>query len=225
MRVLVVEDEPRLATSLRTGLEAEGFAVDVAPDGGEALWFARENEYDAILLDIMLPVLNGYKVCETLRAEKNWTPILMLTAKDGMWDEVEALDTGADDYVTKPFSFEILLARLRSLLRRGAHERPTRLVVGDLVLDPASRRASRGEVQLTLTSRELSRLEFMMRRQGDVVSRQQILAHVWDYNFEGDPNIIEVYIARLRRKIDRPFGRESIETVRGSGYRLTAGDS
>jgi two-component system, OmpR family, response regulator len=225
MRVLVVEDEPRLATSLRTGLEAEGFAVDVAPDGGEALWFARENEYDAILLDIMLPVLNGYKVCETLRAEKNWTPILMLTAKDGMWDEVEALDTGADDYVTKPFSFEILLARLRSLLRRGAHERPTRLVVGDLVLDPASRRASRGEVQLTLTSRELSLLEFMMRRQGDVVSRQQILAHVWDYNFEGDPNIIEVYIARLRRKIDRPFGRESIETVRGSGYRLTAGES
>jgi two-component system, OmpR family, response regulator len=225
MRVLVVEDEPRLATSLRTGLEAEGFAVDVAPDGGEALWFARENEYDAILLDIMLPVLNGYKVCETLRAEKNWTPILMLTAKDGMWDEVEALDTGADDYVTKPFSFEILLARLRSLLRRGAHERPTRLVVGDLVLDPASRRASRGEVQLTLTSRELSLLEFMMRRQGDVVSRQQILAHVWDYNFEGDPNIIEVYIARLRRKVDRPFGRESIETVRGSGYRLTAGDS
>jgi two-component system, OmpR family, response regulator len=225
MRVLVVEDEPRLATSLRTGLEAEGFAVDVAPDGGEALWFARENEYDAILLDIMLPVLNGYKVCETLRAEKNWTPILMLTAKDGMWDQVEALDTGADDYVTKPFSFEILLARLRSLLRRGAHERPTRLVVGDLVLDPASRRASRGEVQLTLTSRELSLLEFMMRRQGDVVSRQQILAHVWDYNFEGDPNIIEVYIARLRRKVDRPFGRESIETVRGSGYRLTAGDS
>jgi two-component system, OmpR family, response regulator len=225
MRVLVVEDEPRLATSLRTGLEAEGFAVDVAPDGGEALWFARENEYDAILLDIMLPVLNGYKVCETLRAEKNWTPILMLTAKDGMWDQVEALDTGADDYVTKPFSFEILLARLRSLLRRGAHERPTRLVVGDLVLDPASRRASRGEVQLTLTSRELSLLEFLMRRQGDVVSRQQILAHVWDYNFEGDPNIIEVYIARLRRKIDRPFGRESIETVRGSGYRLTAGES
>jgi two-component system, OmpR family, response regulator len=225
MRVLVVEDEPRLATSLRTGLEAEGFAVDVAPDGGEALWFARENEYDAILLDIMLPVLNGYKVCETLRAEKNWTPILMLTAKDGMWDQVEALDTGADDYVTKPFSFEILLARLRSLLRRGAHERPTRLVVGDLVLDPASRRASRGEVQLTLTSRELSLLEFLMRRQGDVVSRQQILAHVWDYNFEGDPNIIEVYIARLRRKVDRPFGRESIETVRGSGYRLTAGES
>jgi DNA-binding response OmpR family regulator len=196
MRVLVVEDEARLAASLRTGLEAEGFAVDVAPDGGEALWFARENEYDAILLDIMLPVLNGYQVCATLRAEKNWTPILMLTAKDGELDQVEALDTGADDYVTKPFSFEVLLARLRSLLRRGTRERPTQLAVGDLVLDPASRRVSRGDVPLTLTSRELSLLEFLMRRQGDVVTKAQILANVWDFNFEGDPNIVEVYIAR-----------------------------
>jgi two-component system OmpR family response regulator len=220
MRVLVVEDEARLAASLRTGLQAEGFAVDVAPDGGEALWYARENEYDAILLDIMLPVLNGYKVCETLRAEKNWTPILMLTAKDGEWDQVEALDTGADDYVTKPFSFDVLLARLRSLLRRGTHERPTSLVVADLVLDPATRTVSRGDVALRLTSRELSLLEFLMRRRGDVVSRQQIFAHVWDHNFEGDPNIIEVYIAGVRRKIDKPFGRATIETVRGSGYRL-----
>ena len=220
MRVLVVEDEARLAASLRTGLQAEGFAVDVAPDGGEALWYARENEYDAILLDIMLPVLNGYKVCEVLRAEENWTPILMLTAKDGEWDQVEALDTGADDYVTKPFSFEVLLARLRSLLRRGTYERPTSLVVGDLVLDPATRTVSRGDVTLRLTSRELSLLEFLMRRRGDVVSRQQISAHVWDHNFEGDPNIIEVYIARVRRKIDRPFGRVTIETVRGSGYRM-----
>jgi DNA-binding response OmpR family regulator len=220
MRVLVVEDEARLAASLRTGLEAEGFAVDVAPDGGEALWFARENEYDAILLDIMLPVLNGYQVCATLRAEKNWTPILMLTAKDGELDQVEALDTGADDYVTKPFSFEVLLARLRSLLRRGTRERPTQLAVGDLVLDPASRRVSRGDVPLTLTSRELSLLEFLMRRQGDVVTKAQILANVWDFNFEGDPNIVEVYIARLRRKIDKPFGRLTIETLRGSGYRL-----
>jgi two-component system OmpR family response regulator len=220
MRVLVVEDEARLAASLRTGLQAEGFAVDVAPDGGEALWYARENEYDAILLDIMLPVLNGYKVCEVLRAEENWTPILMLTAKDGEWDQVEALDTGADDYVTKPFSFEVLLARLRSLLRRGTYERPTSLVVGDLVLDPATRTVSRGDVTLRLTSRELSLLEFLMRRRGDVVSRQQIFAHVWDHNFEGDPNIIEVYIARVRRKIDRPFGRVTIETVRGSGYRM-----
>jgi two-component system, OmpR family, response regulator len=220
MRVLVVEDETRLATYLRTGLEAEGFAVDVAPDGGEALWFARENEYDAILLDIMLPVLNGYKVCETLRAEQNWTPILMLTAKDGEWDQVEALDTGADDYVTKPFSFDVLLARLRSMLRRGARERPATLTVGDLVLDPASRRVSRGGVQLELTTRELSLLEYLMRRRGEVVTRPQIFAHVWDHNFEGDPNIIEVYIARVRRKIDKPFGRTTIETVRGAGYRL-----
>jgi two-component system OmpR family response regulator len=220
MRVLVVEDERRLATSLRTGLEAEGFAVDVAPDGGQALWFARENEYDAILLDIMLPVLNGYKVCETLRNEQNWTPILMLTAKDGEWDQVEALDTGADDYVTKPFSFDVLLARLRSLLRRGRHERPTSLRAGDLMLDPASRRATRGDAALRLTAREMSLLEFLLRRKGEVVTKQQILAHVWDFSFEGDPNIVEVYVARLRRKIDRPFGRDSIETVRGAGYRL-----
>ncbi len=220
MRVLVVEDERRLAASLRTGLEAEGFAVDVAPDGGEALWFARENEYDAILLDIMLPVMNGYQVCQTLRAEDNWTPILMLTAKDGAWDQVEALDTGADDYVTKPFSFDVLLARLRSLLRRGGHERPATLRAGDLELDPARRRATRAGEVLPLTSRELSLLEFLLRRKGDVVSKQQILGHVWDFGFEGDPNIIEVYIARLRRKIDKPFGRTDIETVRGSGYRL-----
>jgi two-component system OmpR family response regulator len=224
MRVLVVEDGSRLAASLRMGLEAEGFAVDVAPDGGEALWLARETEYDAILLDIMLPVMNGYKVCETLRAEGNWVPILMLTAKDGEWDQVEALDTGADDYVTKPFSFDVLLARLRSLIRRGRHERPTQLVAGDLVLDPATRRVSRGEASLHLTSREMSLLEFLLRRKGDVVSRQQILTHVWDYGFEGDPNIIEVYIARLRRKIDKPFGRLTIETVRGSGYRLVDGN-
>lgn len=216
----MVEDEVRLAASLRTGLEAEGFAVDVAPDGEEALWFARENEYDAMVLDIMLPALNGYQVCATLRAEGNWTPIVMLTAKDGAWDQVEALDTGADDYVTKPFSFDVLLARLRSIMRRGVTERPTRLAVGDLVLDPASRRATRAGAALRLTSRELSLLEFLMRHQGDVISKSQILAHVWDFNFEGDPNIVEVYVGRLRRKVDRPFDRQDIETVRGSGYRL-----
>ena len=220
MRLLVVEDESRLAASLRTGLEAEGFAVDIAPDGAEGLWFAREHQYDAILLDVMLPVLDGYQVCRTLREESNWTPILMLTAMDGELDQVEGLDIGADDYVVKPFSFQILLARLRSLTRRGVQERPAKLEVGDLVLDPASRQATRGGVPLRLTTRELSLLELLMRRRGDLVSRQQILENVWDYGFEGDPNIIDVYIARLRRKIDRPFDRADIETLRGSGYRL-----
>ncbi|HEX2892560.1 MAG TPA: response regulator transcription factor [Marmoricola sp.] len=220
MRILVVEDEKRLAASLRTGLEAEGFAVDTAYDGQEGLWYAREHEYDAILLDIMLPGLNGYKVCETLRDEENWTPILMLTAKDGEWDQVEALDTGADDYVTKPFSFQVLLARLRSLIRRGASERPANLVVGDLELDPAAHRVTRGGTEINLTSREMSLLEYLMRRRGEVVTKSDILGHVWDYAFEGDPNIVEVYVGRLRRKVDRPFGREDIETLRGSGYRL-----
>ena len=220
MRILVVEDERRLAGSLRTGLEAEGFAVDTAYDGQEGLWYAREHEYDAILLDIMLPVMNGYKVCEALRAEQNWTPILMLTAKDGDWDQIEALDTGADDYVTKPFSFQVLLARLRSLLRRGRPERPALLTVGDLVLDPASHVVTRAGAELELTSRELSLLEFFMRRAGEVVTKADILGHVWDYAFDGDPNIVEVYVGRLRRKVDRPFGRADIETLRGSGYRL-----
>ena len=224
MRILVVEDEPRLAASLRTGFVAEGFAVDLAPDGGEALWFARENQYDVILLDIMLPVLNGYKVCEALRAEENWTPIIMLTAKDGEWDQVEALDTGADDYVTKPFSFDVLLARVRSLLRRGAAERPVNLEVGDLVLDPATKEVTRAGTAVRLTARERSLLEFLMRRAGDVVTKQQILGNVWDFDFEGDPNVVEVYIARLRRKIDKPFDRADIETLRGTGYRLRAGD-
>jgi DNA-binding response OmpR family regulator len=220
MRILVVEDEKRLAANLRTGLEAEGFAVDVAHDGGEGLWYARENPYDAILLDIMLPVMNGYKVCETLRAEENWTPILMLTAKDGDWDQVEALDTGADDYVTKPFSFVVLLARLRSLLRRGVTERPTVLVSGDLTLDPATKSVARDGAEISLTSREFSLLEFMMRRDGAVVTKADILENVWDYAYEGDPNIVEVYIGRLRRKVDKPFDCDDIQTLRGSGYRL-----
>jgi two-component system OmpR family response regulator len=220
MRILVVEDEKRLASSLRTGFEAEGFAVDTAYDGPEGLWYAREHAYDAILLDIMLPGLNGYKVCETLRAEQNWTPILMLTAKDGDWDQLEALDTGADDYVTKPFSSQVLLARVRSLLRRGRPERPALLTVGDLVLDPASHVVTRAGTELGLTSRELSLLEFLMRRGGQVVTKADILGHVWDFAFEGDPNIVEVYVSRLRRKVDRPFGRADIETLRGSGYRL-----
>ena len=220
MRLLVVEDESRLAASLRTGLEAEGFAVDIAPDGAEGLWYAREHDYDAILLDLMLPVLDGYSVCTTLRKEGNWTPILMLTAKDADRDQVEGLDSGADDYVVKPFSFQVLLARLRSLLRRGVQERPATLVVGDLELDPARRQVTRAGTPVRLTARELALLEFLMRRKGDVVTKQQILGNIWDYAFEGDPNIVEVYVARLRRKIDKPFDREDIETLRGSGYRL-----
>ena len=190
MRILVVEDEKRLAAGLRTGLEAEGFAVDVALTGSDGLWFARENPYDAIVLDILLPVLNGYAVCQALRAEAIWTPILMLTAKDGEWDQVEALDTGADDYLTKPFSYPVLLARLRALIRRGARDRPAILVAGDLSLDPATRRARRGEIEIHLTAREVSLLEFLLRRCGEVVSKRDILGHVWDDDFEGDPNIV-----------------------------------
>ena len=220
MRVLVVEDEPRLGASLRTGLRAEGYAVDLAPDGREALWYARENAYDVILLDIMLPLVNGYDVCRILREEGNWTPVLMLTAKDGHWDQIEALDTGADDYVTKPFSFDVVLARIRSLLRRGTRERPVNLTVGDLELDPARKTVTRAGRTLVLTARELALLEFLMRQSGNVVSKQQILNNVWAFDFDGDSNIVEVYIARLRRKIDKPFGREDIETIRGVGYRL-----
>lgn len=221
MRVLVVEDETTLASAIRKGLEAEGFAVDVAHDGNEGLWMAREHPYDAIVLDIMLPGMNGYVVCRTLREESNWTPILMLTAKDGDLDEAEALDTGADDYLTKPFSYVVLVARLRALMRRGARERPAMLTVGDLRLDPAAHRVWRGDVELSLTTRERTLLEYLMRHHGQVVSKRDVLDHVWDEHFDGDPNIVEVYIRHLRNKIDRPFGRSSIETVRGAGYRLT----
>jgi DNA-binding response OmpR family regulator len=224
MRLLVVEDEPRLAEGLKRGLEAEGFAVDVATSGTDGLWLAREQTYAAILLDIMLPGMNGYVVCRTLRAEENWTPVLMLTAKDGEWDQVEGLDTGADDYLTKPFSFAILLARLRALIRRGAVARPTVVAVGDLVLDPAARTLHRGDRAIDLTAREFAVLEFLMRRGGEVVSKAQILEGVWDFSFEGDPNIVEVYIGQLRSKIDRPFGRASIRTIRGAGYRVEADD-
>ncbi|HEX5614752.1 MAG TPA: response regulator transcription factor [Acidimicrobiia bacterium] len=222
MRVLVIDDEVALAAGIRAGLEAEGFAVDVAHDGLDGLWRARENAYDAIVLDVLLPGLNGFRVCESLRAEGVWAPILMLTAKDGEWDEVEALDTGADDYLTKPFSHAVLVARLRALVRRGAPERPAVLEAGDLRLDPAAKRVTRGDVEVVLTARELAFLEFLLRRRGDVVSKREVLANVWDDDFEGDPNIVEVYVRHLRNKLDRPFGRAAIETVRGSGYRLAA---
>jgi two-component system OmpR family response regulator len=222
MRALVVEDERRLAAGLRDGLEAEGFAVDVALTGTDGLWLARENPYDVLVLDVMLPPPDGFEICGTLRSEDVWTPILMLTARDADTDQVRALDTGADDYLTKPFSYAVLIARLRALLRRGATERPPVLQAGDLRLDPAARRAWRGEVELELTARELSVLEFLISRRGDAVSKRDVLDHVWDYDFEGDPNIVEVYVRRLRNKLDRPFGRVAIETLRGSGYRLAA---
>lgn len=220
VRVLVVEDEKRLAAGLKTGLMAEGFATDVALTGTDGLWMAQENPYDAIVLDIMLPGINGYKICSALREQGNWTPILMLTAKDGEHDEAEALDLGADDYLTKPFSYLVLVARLRALLRRGAAERPAVLQVDDLLYDPSSKRVSRAGRNVELTAREMALLEFLMRRTGQVVSKREILEHVWDYDFMGDPNIVEVYIRHLRNKLDRPFGKDSIQTVRGAGYRL-----
>jgi two-component system, OmpR family, response regulator len=220
VRILVVEDERRLASGLKTGLEAEGFAVDLAYNGTDGLWSAQESQYDTIVLDIMLPYLNGFQVCQALRRAGDWTPIIMLTAKDGEWDQVEGLDTGADDYLTKPFSFAVLVARIRALIRRGAAERPTVLTAGDLSFDPAARRGWRGDTELDLTNREASILEYLLRRAGEAVSKRQILDHVWDDDFDGDPNIVEVYIRHLRNKVDRPFGREAIETIRGAGYRL-----
>ncbi|MFJ3034219.1 response regulator transcription factor [Curtobacterium pusillum] len=222
MRVLVVDDEVRLADGVRRGLEAEGWAVDVAHDGVDGLWHAREFTYDAIVLDLMMPGLSGWAVCAQLRSDGDWTPVLMLTAKDGEWDQVEALDAGADDYVTKPFSHPVLVARLRALVRRGARERPAVLRVGDLVVDPAARTVARGGVPVELTSREFAVLEFLARRAGEVCSKRAVIENVWDVDFDGDPNIVEVYVGHLRRKVDRPFGRTSLETVRGAGYRLAA---
>ena len=218
--MLLVEDEVTLADAIARGLGAEGFQVDAVHDGLEGLARARTGGYAAIVLDIMLPGRNGYQICRDLRAEGVWTPILMLTAKDGEWDQVEGLDTGADDYLTKPFSFPVLVARLRAVARRGARERPTTLEAGDLRIDPAARRVWRGDVELDLTAREFALLAFLVRHLGDVVSKRQILDAVWDVAFEGDPNIVEVYVRHLRNKIDRPFGREAIQTVRGAGYRL-----
>lgn len=220
MRVLVVEDEVRLGEALKRGLEAEGFAVDLIQNGTEGLWMATENPYDVILLDIMLPGTNGFKICGTLREREVWTPILMLTAKDGELDEAESLDTGADDFLSKPFSFTVLLARIRALLRRGVTERPVILAAGDLFLDPASHSVKRGDVEIVLTSREFSLLELLIRRRGEVLTKKVILEHVWDYDFEGDSNIVEVYIGYLRKKIDAPFDKKAIRTIRGVGYLL-----
>jgi DNA-binding response OmpR family regulator len=223
VRVLVVEDEVRLARALQRGLQAEGFAVDLAHDGRDGLHAAREGDYDAVVLDVMLPQLSGYAVCQALRAESNWVPVLMLSAKDGEYDQADGLDVGADDYLTKPFSYVVLLARLRALLRRGARERPTVLSAGDLHLDPATRTVHRGDDPVELTRREFALLEFLLRRRDEVVSKQEILLHVWDVHYDGDPNVVEVYVGYLRRKIDVPYGRRSLLTVRGAGYRLAAG--
>jgi DNA-binding response OmpR family regulator len=220
MRVLVVEDEKKVASAVRRGLEAEGFAVDIALNGPDGVWLASENEYDVIVLDIMLPGLNGYKVCGQLREARNWTPILMLTAKNGEYDQAEALDTGADDYLTKPFSFVVLLARLRALLRRTGRATPVVYEAGDLKLDPARHRCERRGVDVALTAREFAVLEFMLRHCGEVVTKSEILNNVWDFAFEGDPNIVEVYIRHLRKKLDEPFGLQLIQTIRGAGYRL-----
>jgi two-component system, OmpR family, response regulator len=222
MRVLVVEDDVKMAGLLRRGLVEEGHAADVAESGDDALWMAAAVAYDAIVLDVMLPGRDGFEVCRRLRERGVWSPVLMLTARDAVEDRIAGLDAGADDYLPKPFSFAELLARLRALVRRGAAERPTVLEVGDLRLDPATRQAWRGEQEIRLSAKEFSLLETFMRRPGQVLSRYQLLEHTWDYGYENRSNVVDVYVRYLREKIDRPFGRDSLETVRGVGYRLRA---
>jgi two-component system, OmpR family, response regulator len=220
MRVLVVEDEIKMASLIRRGLRSEGLAADVAIKGEDALWMAASTSYDAIVLDVMLPGIDGFETCRRLRTDGVWSPILMLTARDSVEDRVSGLDGGADDYLTKPFSFGELLARLRALARRGPVERPVLLEVGDLRLDPATRQVWRGDTEIPLSAKEFSLLEVFMRRPGEVLSRFQLLEHGWDYDYENRSNVVDVYVRYLREKIDRPFGRDSIETVRGAGYRM-----
>ncbi|MFZ2503548.1 MAG: response regulator transcription factor [Nocardioides sp.] len=224
MRVLVVEDEPALAESLHRGLSAEGWVVDVAGDGLTGLDFARHGGYDVVVLDIMLPLRNGYDVLKALRAEANWTPVLMLSAKDGEFDQTDAFDLGADDYLTKPFSFPILVARLRALVRRGAPERPAVLVAGDLSLDPASRVVTRAGTVVELTPREFALLNYLLVNRDVTVTKEDVLANVWDSDYPGSDNVVEVYVSYLRRKIDAPFGHRSLQTVRGVGYRLVSAE-
>jgi two-component system, OmpR family, response regulator len=222
VKLLLVEDDTKIAAAVQRGLEGEGFTVDVARDGNDGIWMASESAYDLVILDIMLPGRNGYRICADLREAGNWTPILMLTAKDGDLDEAEALDTGADDYLTKPFSFPVLVARVHALLRRAGQRDPSPLAVGSLRIESRGRRVWRDHNEITLTAREFDVLEFLVRRAGDVQSKDEILSGVWEHDFDGDPNIVEVYIRRLRRKIDEPFGRRSIVTLRGAGYRIVA---
>ena len=224
MRVLIVEDELRMASLIRRGLTNEGLAADVAARGADALWMAEAHDYDAVLLDVMLPDIDGFEVCRRLRAAGVWAPVLMLTARDSVEDRVAGLDSGADDYLVKPFSFAELLARLRALARRGDGERPAVLVVDDLRLDPATREVTRGSTPVQLTAKEFALLETFMRRAGEVLSRLQLLEHAWDFAYDNRSNIVDVYVRRLRRKIDEPFERHSLETVRGAGYRLRRED-
>jgi DNA-binding response OmpR family regulator len=223
VKLLVVEDDTKIATAVRRGLEDEGFTVDLAATGDDGWWMATEGSYDLIVLDIMLPGRNGYVLCRDLRAAGDWTPILMLTAKRGDLDEAEALDTGADDFLSKPFSFPVLIARVRSLLRRAGRGAPVSTTVGAVDVDSAARRVRSSGVDVALTRREFDVLEFLALRAGHVVSKDEIIAGVWEFDFGGDPNIVEVYVGRLRRKVDEPFGTRHITTVRGSGY-LMAGD-
>jgi DNA-binding response OmpR family regulator len=220
VRVLVVDDEVNLAESIRRGLVAEGFSVDVVHDGADGLWAATEKAYDIVLLDVMLPTLDGYGVVERLRQRGVWTPILMLTARDADHDQVDALDRGADDYLTKPFSFDVLVARMRALLRRSVSERPTVLTVGSLTMDPGQATVTRSGRPISLTPREFALLEYLMRHPGELVTKSELIDHVWDTNFDGPLNVVEVYIGYLRRKVDAPFDVQSIATVRGFGYRL-----
>jgi two-component system, OmpR family, response regulator len=220
MRILVVEDDVRMAAAMRRGLQAEGIVADVATRGEDALWMAAATEFDVVVLDIMLPGINGFETCRRLRTSGMWAPIIMLTARDSIEDRVEGLDQGADDYLIKPFSLAELLARLRALARRGPVERPAVLQVGDLRLDPATQQAWRGETEIKLSAKEFALLETFMRRPGEVLSRYQLLEHAWDYDYENRSNVVEVYVRYVREKIDRPFGVKSLETVRGAGYRL-----
>ena len=222
MRLLVVEDDVKMASLLKRGLEREGYVVDVAATGEDALWAGREFPYDAVVLDAMIPVPDGFEVCRQLREAGRWMPVIMLTARDSIEDRVRGLDAGGDDYLPKPFAFAELYARLRAMLRREPGERPTVLRAGDLRLNPATREVKRGPTTIALSAREFSLLELLLRRKGTVLSRTAILEHVWDFAYDGTSNVVDVYVRYLRQKVDRPFDRDSIETVRGAGYRLRA---
>jgi two-component system OmpR family response regulator len=220
MRVLVVDDQLRMASLIKRGLEEEGYAVDIVGDGNDAVWMATENPYDAIVLDVMLPGIDGFEVCRRIREAKRWSPVLILSARSQVGDRVRGLDVGADDYLVKPFSFAELAARLRALTRRGAHARPAMLEVGDLRLDPATHMAWRNTTQLNLSPKEFALLELFMRHPGELITRTRVIDNVWDFAFDGVSNVVDQYVSYLRRKIDKPFDRQELETVRGAGYRL-----